>query len=169
MNLSKPRETELVEVSFSDLVLSMRNTIETSSLMNNSQLVLDIDYDERYILCDETQIKQVILNICKNAVESMDKVLNPTLKISTGLDEECKEVFINISDNGTGIDEETIKKIGTPFFTTKKTGTGLGLNACYQIIKEHEGRIEIQSKLGVGTTFKIVMPYIDEDIEDEII
>lgn len=169
LNLSKPRETELVEVAFSDLVLSMRNTIETSSLMNNSQLVLDIDYDERYILCDETQIKQVILNICKNAVESMDKVLNPTLKISTGLDEECKEVFINISDNGTGIDEETIKKIGTPFFTTKKTGTGLGLNACYQIIKEHEGRIEIQSKLGVGTTFKIVMPYIDEDIEDEII
>lgn len=169
LNLSKPRETELEEVAFSDLVLSMRNTIETSSLMNNAQLVLDIDYDERYILCDETQIKQVILNICKNAVESMEKVLNPTLKISTGLDEESKEVFINISDNGTGIDEETIKKIGTPFFTTKKTGTGLGLNACYQIIKEHEGRIEIQSALGEGTTFKIVMPYIDEDIEDDII
>ena len=77
-----------------------------------------------------------------------------------------KEVFINISDNGSGIDNETIKKIGTPFFTTKKTGTGLGLNACYQIIKEHKGRIDIESELGKGTTFTIVIPYIDEDLED---
>lgn len=166
LNLSKPRETEFEEVGFNDIVASMKNILETSSSMKKVELVLDLNYDERYILCDETHIRQVILNICKNAVEAMDGMLNPVLHISTGLDEERKEVFINISDNGIGIDEETIKKIGTPFFTTKKIGTGLGLSACYQIIKEHNGRIEIKSNLGEGTTFTIVIPYIEEDLED---
>lgn len=166
LNLSKPRETELEEVAFIDLILSMKNTIETSSLINKVQLVLELDYDERYILCDEIQIKQVILNICKNAVDAMEETLNPVLHIATGLNEDDNEVFIKISDNGKGIDNETIKKIGTPFFTTKKTGTGLGINACYQIIKEHKGRIDIDSKLGKGTSFTIILPYIEEDIEE---
>jgi PAS domain S-box-containing protein len=168
LNLSKPRETELEEVAFNDLILSMKNTIETSSLINKVQVVLDLDYDERYILCDETQIRQVILNICKNAVEAMEETLNPILHIATGLNEYNKEVFIQISDNGKGIDDETIKKIGTPFFTTKKTGTGLGLNACYQIIKEHKGTIHIESEPGKGTTFTIIIPYIEEDLEESI-
>jgi len=166
LSLSKPRETELEEVGFNDIVASMRNIIETSSLMKKVELILDLNYDERYILCDETHIRQVILNICKNAVEAMEEILNPVLHISTGLYECSKEVFINISDNGMGIDDETIKKIGTPFFTTKKIGTGLGLSACYQIIKEHSGRIDIKSNLGEGTTFTIVIPYIDEELED---
>lgn len=172
LSLSKPRETEMEEVAFNDLVSSMKNTIETSSLMKKVELVLDLDYDERYIICDETQIKQVILNICKNAVEAMEGILSPILHISTGLNQYKKEIFIRISDNGNGIDNKIIKKIGTPFFTTKKTGTGLGLNACYEIIKEHKGIINIESDLGKGTTFTIVMPYIDEDIDeylDEIV
>ncbi|MDR3598334.1 MASE3 domain-containing protein [Clostridium sp.] len=164
--LSKPRETEMEEVAFNDLVSSMKNTIETSSLIKNVELISHLDYVERYILCDETQIKQVILNICKNAIEAMEEVQNPVLCISTGLDEDRKEVFMSISDNGKGMDNETIKKIGTPFFTTKKTGTGLGINACYQIIKEHKGRIQIQSDIGKGTQFTVIIPYIDEDIED---
>lgn len=166
LSLSKPRETELEEVAFNDMISSMKDTIETSSLMQKVELKLDLDYDERYILCDETQIRQVILNICKNAVEAMDDILNPVLHIRTGLDECKKEVFINISDNGRGIDNETIKKIGTPFFTTKKTGTGLGLSACYQIIREHKGRIDVTSNLGEGTTFTIAIPYLDDELED---
>jgi signal transduction histidine kinase len=168
LNLSKPRDTELEEVAFNDLILSMKDTIETSSLINKVQVVLNLDYDERYILCDETQIRQVVLNICKNAVESMEETLNPVLSIITGLNEYSKEVFIKISDNGKGIDNETIKKIGTPFFTTKKTGTGLGLNACYQIIMEHKGRIDIESEPGKGTTFTITIPYIEEELEEII-
>lgn len=166
LNLSKPRETDLEEVAFNDLIASMKSTIETSSLMNKVQVILNLDYDERYMLCDETQVKQVILNICKNAVEAMESIVNPVLNISTGLDEYNSEVYIKISDNGKGIDRETLKKIGTPFFTTKRTGTGLGLSTCFQIIKEHKGRIEVESELGKGTTFTIIMPYIDEDLED---
>jgi nitrogen-specific signal transduction histidine kinase len=166
LNLSKPRDTELEEVAFNDLVLSMKSTIETSSMMNKVKLILDLNYDERYILCDETQVRQVILNICKNAVEAMRETEEPVLQISTGLNECSKEVFIKITDNGEGISSEIIKKIGTPFFTTKKLGTGLGLNACYQIVKEHKGKINIKSELGQGTSFIITIPYIDDDIED---
>ena len=90
LSLSKPREMELEEVAFNDLVSSLKNTIETSSLMKNVELVLDLDYDERYILCDETQIRQVILNVCKNAVEAMEEISSPVLNISTGLDEYRK-------------------------------------------------------------------------------
>jgi signal transduction histidine kinase len=167
LSLSKPRETELEEVAFNDLVSSMKNIIETSSIMKKIDVLLNLNYDERYILCDEIQIRQVILNICKNAIEAMEDVsVNQVLRISTGLDECRKEVFIEISDSGKGMDKETIKKIGTPFFTTKRTGTGLGLNVCYEIIKEHKGRIEIKSELNKGTTFTIRIPYIDDELED---
>ncbi|WP_069998608.1 MASE3 domain-containing protein [Cellulosilyticum sp. I15G10I2] len=168
LNLSKPREAQLEEVAFNDLVASMQSTIETSSLMNKVQVLLKLDYHERYILCDETQIRQVILNMCKNAVDAMAEVPEPILHISTGLDDHLDEVFIKISDNGVGIDNKILEKIGTPFFTTKKTGTGLGLNVCYQIIKEHKGRIEVESELGQGTTFTIIIPCIDEALEDII-
>ncbi|GKU26769.1 MASE3 domain-containing protein [Clostridium folliculivorans] len=168
LSLSKPRETELLEVSFNDLILSMRGIIETSSLLKGIDLVLDLDYDERYILCDETQIRQVMLNICKNAVEAMSEVKSPLLRISSGLRIDSNEIFIKISDNGNGMPKDMIKRIGTPFYSTKKNGTGLGLNACFNIIKEHNGKIEIQSKVGKGTTFTIVIPYIDEALEDII-
>lgn len=168
LNLSKPRQTELDEIGFNDLVLSMKSTIETSSQMNAVKIILDLNHDERYILCDETQIRQVILNIYKNAVEAMEETENPVLHISTGLDEKNKEVFIRISDNGKGIDNETIKKIGTPFFTTKKTGTGLGLNVCCQIVREHKGKLKVESELGKGTTFTINIPYIDIDLNEVI-
>ncbi|GFP74106.1 MASE3 domain-containing protein [Clostridium fungisolvens] len=168
LSLSKPRETDLLEVSFNDLILSMKGIIETSSLLKGIDLVLDLDYDERYILCDETQIRQVILNICKNAVEAMYEVNSPVLRISSGLRTDSNEIFIKISDNGNGIPKEMIKKIGTPFYSTKKNGTGLGMNACFNIIEEHCGKIEIQSVVGEGTTFTIVIPYIDEDLEDII-
>lgn len=168
LNLSKPRDRELKEVAFNDLVSSMLSTIKTSSLIKKVQVDLKLDYDERYVLCDETQIRQVILNICKNAVEAMEDTLNPLLSITTGINESSGEAFIKISDNGKGIASEAIKRIGTPFFTTKKTGTGLGLNACYQIIREHKGRIDVESELGKGTNFTVTIPYIEEELEDFI-
>ena len=90
------------------------------------------------------------------------------LKVSTGYNKQANEMFIKISDNGKGISKEDLDKIGTPFFTTKQKGTGLGLNICYGIIKEHKGRIEVESEIGKGTTFTILLPCIsDEDSPDE--
>ncbi|MCT8975345.1 ATP-binding protein [Clostridium sp. CX1] len=168
--LSKPRETELQEVSMYDIFQSIKNIVQSSSLVKGVDVQMNLSKEERYLLCDEVQVKQVILNICKNAVDAMGDKLNPQLIIETGYDELNNEMFIKITDNGKGISEEDLSKIGTLFFTTKKTGTGLGLNVCFQIINQHKGRIEVESKLGEGTSFTIILPCIDDDeIEEQCI
>jgi PAS domain S-box-containing protein len=166
--LSKPRETELIEVSIKDVFESVKGMIETSSLVKGVNLEIYLCDDERYMRCDESQIKQVILNICKNGIDAMAEQPNAKIIVETGFFDESNEIFIVIKDNGKGISEEDLDKIGTPFFTTKRTGTGLGLSVCYKIIKDHGGRIDVQSKLGQGTTFTIVLPCIaDEEAEYE--
>lgn len=167
LSLSKPREVQLEEVSIYDMVQSIKCIVETSSLLRGINISFYLSKDEEYLLCDESQIKQVVLNICKNAVDAMLNIENARLVIETGYDENTNEMFIKITDNGQGMSKETLKKIGTPFFTTKKTGTGLGLNVCYTIIKEHKGRIKVDSELGSGTTFKIILPCIQDDEEFE--
>ncbi|MTK11029.1 MAG: PAS domain S-box protein [Clostridiaceae bacterium] len=164
--LSKPRETELMEVSMIDIFQSIKSMVKSSSLVKGIDVDFQLSKEERYVMCDEAELKQVILNICKNAVDAMTDKTNAKLKVETGFNESAKEMFIRITDNGVGISEENLKKIGTPFFTTKRNGTGLGLNVCYKIIKEHKGKIEIESILGKGTTFSIMLPCI-EDIDDE--
>ncbi|MPN43425.1 Sporulation kinase E [bioreactor metagenome] len=72
-------------------------------------------------------------------------------------------MFIRIKDNGKGMSSEDLEKVGTLFYTTKKSGTGLGLSICYEIIKQHNGRIDIQSNPGKGTSFTIILPCIKDD------
>src|SRR3989339_1215254 len=105
------------------------------------------------------KIEQVILNLVMNASEAIEKS-DGQVVIKTGYDENKKEVLLIIMDNGCGMDETTIKNIFDPFFTTKrnKGGTGLGLSITYGIIKDHSGYINVESKLGVGTTFTIHFP-----------
>jgi len=166
--LSKPRQSTLQEASMYDIVNSIKGMIEALSVINGVAVDFDLSDDEMYLLCDEAQIKQVILNICKNAIEAMADQKSARLKVSTGYNKQANEMFIKISDNGKGISKEDLDKIGTPFFTTKQKGTGLGLNICYGIIKEHKGRIEVESEIGKGTTFTILLPCIsDEDSPDE--
>jgi PAS domain S-box-containing protein len=167
--LSKPRETELTENSMHDIFESVKSMITTSSLVKGVDVEVNLCREERYLLCDESQIKQVILNLCKNAIEAMSEVIKPKLCIKTGFKEEANEMYISVLDNGKGISEEHLKRIGTPFFTTKGNGTGLGISVCHKIAKEHNGRLEVRSKLGEGTTFTLIIPCIeDEKIEDVI-
>lgn len=167
--LSKPRETELVEVSIHDVFGSIKGMVETSSLVKGVDLEINLCEDERYMLCDESQMKQVILNICKNGIDAMTGQLNAKLVVETGFIEDSNAAFISIKDNGAGISEENLKKMGTPFFTTKTTGTGLGLSVCYKIIREHGGRINVESELGKGTTFTIILPcVVDEENESAV-
>ena len=79
-------------------------------------------------------------------------------------------INIEIKDNGNGMSHDVLRKIGTPFFTTKKDGNGVGLSVCYNIIESHGGRIEVDSEVGKGTTFFLILPpatYLKSD-ETEI-
>ncbi len=115
--------------------------------------------EEAEIHCDSHQIKQVVLNVMKNALEALP---NGGL-LSVQLQRENDYAKISIQDNGAGIPPERMKHLGEPFYSTKEKGTGLGLMICQKIIKEHNGSISIQSNVNEGTTVNILLPIAGKD------
>jgi two-component system, sporulation sensor kinase E len=103
---------------------------------------------------DLTQMQQVLVNLIKNAMQAMTK--GGTLTLQTG--EGSDGVWLSVADTGGGIPQEQINRIFEPFFTTKKKGSGLGLMIVQRIIRAHNGRIELESLVGRGTTFRIWLP-----------
>lgn len=104
---------------------------------------------------DPIQIKEVFYNILSNAYDAVPDT-DARIVISASVDK--KSITIAIKDNGVGIDQEKQEKIFEPFYTTKPSGTGLGLTVCYQIINMHYGKINIISKMGEGTTVTVTLP-----------
>ena len=103
---------------------------------------------------DPAQMQQVLVNLIKNALQAMTK--GGTLTLQTG--EGADDIWISIADTGGGIPQEQINRIFEPFYTTKEKGTGLGLMIVQRIVRAHGGRIELESKVGRGTTFRIWLP-----------
>jgi PAS domain S-box-containing protein len=103
---------------------------------------------------DATQIQQVLVNLIKNAMQAMTK--GGTLTLQTG--EGPDGVWVSVADTGGGIPQEQINRIFEPFYTTTKKGSGLGLMIVQRIVRAHGGRIELDSHLGRGTTFRIWLP-----------
>ncbi|CAG4970280.1 ATP-binding protein [Novilysobacter luteus] len=106
--------------------------------------------------CHASEINQVLMNLLINAGQAIGE--RGTISLATGSEDD--EAWITISDSGCGIPEEALQKIFDPFFTTKPIGrgTGLGLAICYSIVAKHHGRIEVSSRVGAGTTFRMVLP-----------
>jgi two-component system NtrC family sensor kinase len=110
------------------------------------------------ITSDLSQIQQVVLNLLNNAIDAIDH--NGTVTVTTRYSEKTDEVEIAVADTGKGIAESELHKIFDPFFTTKEVGkgTGLGLSISYSIIEKLGGKIKVQSKVGEGTVFTILLP-----------
>ncbi|WP_197027653.1 PAS domain-containing sensor histidine kinase [Prevotella sp. 10(H)] len=110
--------------------------------------------DDLILYADREQMEQVMINLLKNAYEACTNVATPQIKIIT-TESQFNQVIITICDNGTGMDADIIKKIFTPFYTTKSTGSGIGLSFCRQIINMHGGTIDVNSVPGEGSQFII--------------
>lgn len=104
------------------------------------------------MLADKTMIEQVLINLIKNAIQSFEDQPNKLIELRTYQGEK-ENVVISVKDNGAGIDVEALEKIFIPFFSTKKTGSGIGLSLSKQIMRQHDGNITVKSKLGEGTEF----------------
>lgn len=106
--------------------------------------------------CHASEINQVLMNLLINAGQAIHE--RGTLTLATG--EHNGDVWVSISDSGCGMPEEVLQRIFDPFYTTKPIGrgTGLGLAICYSILAKHHGRIEVSSRLGIGSTFRVVLP-----------
>jgi two-component system, sporulation sensor kinase E len=103
---------------------------------------------------DPEQIQQVLVNLIKNALQAMTKAGTLTLQTGEGAD----GVWVSVTDTGGGIPQEQINRIFEPFYTTKKKGSGLGLMIVQRIVRGHGGRIELESQVGRGTTFRVWLP-----------
>lgn len=104
------------------------------------------------------QLKQVILNICLNAIEAMNQ--GGQIHVSSEYDPHGNGVLLSISDSGPSIQPDILPYIFDPFVTTKDGGTGLGLAITYDIVQRHQGRIEVESQPDRGTTFRVWLPLV---------
>ncbi|MBD1380355.1 PAS domain-containing sensor histidine kinase [Metabacillus arenae] len=153
--LSKPQAIQFEE---KDVVKIMRDTIDllnAQAIIANVQIELYIPETIPAIYCEPNQLKQVFINILKNAIEVMQD--GGTIIVSIKSHED-HHVIISIKDQGSGIPEDKLKRLGEPFYTTKERGTGLGLMVSYKIIEEHCGAVEVESEVGEGTTFHLKLP-----------
>lgn len=114
-----------------------------------------IDNPQLCILIDRSQIEQVLINLLKNAQEACEMRENPQIKIVAKWVESSRVAYITITDNGVGILPDVLDKIFVPFFTTKLSGSGIGLSLCKQIMNLHNGGISVISEIDKGTSFTL--------------
>ncbi|XXM70676.1 PAS domain S-box protein [Lysinibacillus sphaericus] len=150
--LAKPRAVHFSMTSLTTLLTSSVEFIKMECLKQGVDVRFSVEEAEIY--CDSHQIKQVVLNVMKNALEALPD--GGLLSVQLEKEDGCAK--ISIQDNGAGIPPERMKHLGEPFYSTKEKGTGLGLMICQKIIKEHNGSFSIQSNVNEGTTVTILLP-----------
>ncbi|MEA3431360.1 MAG: PAS domain S-box protein [candidate division WOR-3 bacterium] len=151
---------------------SLKESTQLALTGSNVRCKFSIDTDLWLVDVDEGQFNQVINNLVINAYQAMPeggtvevKAENITVEEKQFLPlQKGKYVKISLKDQGTGIPEEHLPKIFDPYFTTKQKGSGLGLATAYSIIQKHNGHIDVESELGVGTTFYIYLPISEKQI-----
>lgn len=156
LSLAKPQEIRLKPVSVPSLLNEIATLLESEVHLKNVEFVIEIEEGIPTVMCDINQIKQVLLNLCKNSIEAIDINRKGFIKIYASVKD--KHLCIEVIDNGVGINEERLRRLGEPFFSNKEKGTGLGLMICFRIIKEHKGTIIFESVENQGTTAKIRLP-----------
>lgn len=159
--LTFARHSEIEVIKFDINELIDQTLILNSNLLkiNKIRVIENLEHNLPLIKGSEDQMKQVIMNLISNAVESMRQTSKKRLTIKTVSQPEDQSVGIQIQDTGSGIPKESISKIFEPFFTTKKKGkgVGLGLSVVYGIINEHGGKLFVDSTPGKGSRFDITL------------
>ncbi|MFK9091926.1 ATP-binding protein [Bacillus salipaludis] len=154
LSLAKPNTEGLTIVNVSDEVKKTVALMTSYSNIQNISIHMIIQ-DSLYMKGNKSEMKQVLVNIMKNGIEAM----------GTGGDlhvqamEKDGEIMINIIDSGKGMTKDQLAKLGTPFYTTKEKGTGVGLTISFQLIQAMKGTISVESHVGQGTTFMIRFPH----------
>ncbi|MDQ0174567.1 PAS domain-containing sensor histidine kinase [Bacillus chungangensis] len=152
--LGKPTLDKLESIDLKEVLFDLDPIIHSEANLFNVHYQLKLENDAFIVNGVKDQMKQVILNIAKNALES----INGEGELSISLRKKEQYAVLTISDTGIGIPKENLKKIFEPFFTSKESGTGLGLVICRRIIQSFYGYIEITSKVEAGTTVSIKLP-----------
>lgn len=152
--LAKPQAGDVAEVSLLKLVKNAISVLTPQASLKNIRININSQLKSIIIRCQRNQMKQVFINILKNAVEAIEQDGH----IDIILEEQQDRVCVIIHDNGVGIEEERLQRIGVPFYTNKEKGIGLGMTVSNKIITEHKGKLTVESKPGEGTKVVIDLP-----------
>ena len=139
--------------------VAVKPLLEELALLHRKELAdngigisVSTDPETMVVMADKMLVEQVLINLIKNAIQAFGEKTDRQI-VMTAYQNETGNVLISVKDNGTGIEPEALEKIFIPFFSTKKTGSGIGLSLSRQIMRQHEGNISVKSVLGEGTEF----------------
>lgn len=148
-NIPKPRPAEIsVRTLLDELTVLHKKELTDQNIL----LTISVYPEDLTISVDKNMVEQVLINLLRNAMQSFEEQSDRTIEIRAFVNEKSRAV-ISVKDNGTGIDSEAMEKIFIPFFTTKKTGSGIGLSLSRQIMRQHQGTLTVKSTVGKGTEF----------------
>nr|WP_285865951.1 PAS domain-containing sensor histidine kinase [Lederbergia lenta] len=154
--LAKPsKEVKLVKENINDVIKEIISFMRPEALLHNVDIITQFTEELQFVNCERKQMKQVVINLIKNAIEAMPSGGNihvNTKAMSDGL------IVIEVKDEGIGIANEKLEHVREPFYSDKETGTGLGLMISYKIIEDYNGTIKFSSKVGEGTIVRILLP-----------
>jgi signal transduction histidine kinase len=155
LNYTRTYQLHFESLDIFHILAEIRDLLLADPSLNfNLKINIDSALSSLFIPLDAYLIRSALLNLFVNAIQAMPNGGVITIRVSSA----GKEAMIEIQDTGIGIEEELIEKIFTPFFTTKQDGNGFGLAETHKVILAHNGEIDVASKLGEGTTFKIKLP-----------
>ncbi|MGE6631129.1 PAS domain S-box protein [Bacillus sp. NPDC077027] len=153
--LAKPQAIVYEEKNVVQIMKDTMDLLHAQANLGNVQMHLTVMDAIPPIYCEPNQLKQVFINILKNAIEVMPRKGNVYVNIRR---KGKEHIIISLRDEGCGMTEDKLRRLGEPFYTTKERGTGLGLMVSYKIIEEHQGTIEVESEEGIGTIFHLTLP-----------
>lgn len=160
LGFAKPTCPKRKPLAVYDLLEEIRLLTEGEALLREINMEFTCPEGLPDIYVDKDQLKQVLLNILKNAFDAVEA--HGWVRVAAQWDQASGKVSITVEDDGIGMDPQTVTRIFDPFFTTKESGTGLGMAVTYQIIKNHEGEIKVKSSQGTGTVFTVILPALPE-------
>lgn len=151
-NLTTISVPKISQFNVTELLQEIRLLLREQLSQKQVQLAVQYPHENMLLSADRSMVEQVLINLMKNAMEAVQEQPQATIRLSASLDQRSR-ITIAVSDNGQGMTEEAMEKIFIPFYSTKKSGSGIGLSLSRQMMRLHKGTISVQSELGQGTTF----------------
>ncbi len=169
LDFSRPKKADFKVANINNVIKNSLKLVQNTLDISGIKSQLDLKEDLPAVFVDEDKIREVLVNLLSNAVYAMPS--GGTVSIRTKLAKNQGNIIIEVEDTGKGIPQEFISYIFDPFFSTKGVeGTGLGLSISYGIVRRHNGKMDVRSEVGVGTTFVIELPiYTGREDGDESI
>lgn len=156
LTLGKPQVMNFQQKDISVLLESVRALLDTKAALHNVNMTLEFEPTIPFLYCDKNQLKQVFINIIKNAIEAMPN--GGEVKVEARIQEN--NLVVQVADQGHGIPQDRMAKLGEPFYSSKEKGIGLGLMISYKIIEAHNGEINIESEIEKGTIVSVKLPIL---------